>query len=74
MSKILGETKIWGEKVVIADESIGVSQLLGVRARDAPRVCAYDHSVSFWKRNKKSLTDTGQGTTIETIDAFFNSA
>jgi len=37
LSNILGcKPKYWGEKVAITDESTGVSQLLGARARAAP--------------------------------------
>jgi len=39
LSKILGETKIlWEQRVVITDESIGISQLLGEHARAAPQI------------------------------------
>ena len=43
LSKILGEQiKILGEqKVVKSDKCMGVSQLLGARARAAPKVYAY---------------------------------
>jgi len=43
LSKVLGVTKILGwQKVVITDESIGVSQLLGARAQAAlSQVYAY---------------------------------
>ena len=43
LSEILEEqTKIFvgGQKVVMTDECIGVSQLLGARARLSPKVCA----------------------------------
>jgi len=36
-----GQGKILGEKVVKSDKCIGVSQLSGARARDAPKVYAY---------------------------------
>jgi len=40
-SKILGGTKILGEKVSITDEFKGVSKLLGGPARSGPPVYAY---------------------------------
>ena len=33
VKNIMGQTKIWEQRVVITDESVGVSQLLGARAR-----------------------------------------
>ena len=46
LSKILGgQTKILGgQKVVKSDKCMGVSQLLGARARAAPKVYAYGHN------------------------------
>jgi len=37
VKNIWGQPKYWGEGVAITDESIGVSQLLGARARAAPK-------------------------------------
>ena len=40
--KYWGKPKYLGGKVVILDESMGVSQLLGARVRAAPKVYAYE--------------------------------
>jgi len=38
----MGKPKYWvGQKVVKSDKCMGVSQLLGARARAAPKVYAY---------------------------------
>src|SRR6218665_956680 len=48
LSKILvGKPKYWGQKVVKSDKCMGVSQLLGARARAAPQVYAYDRLHSW---------------------------
>jgi len=39
------QSKYWGEEVAITDEIIGVSQLLGIRARVVPQ------SMAYFKRN-----------------------
>jgi len=41
-----GTQKI-GQRVAITDESIGISQLLGARARTAPKVYAYDYKIKL---------------------------
>jgi len=42
LSKVLGEAKIFGrQKVVITDESMGVSRLLGSTCPGCPKVYAY---------------------------------
>jgi len=37
----MGKPKYWGQKVVESDKCMGVSQLLGARARVAPKVYGY---------------------------------
>jgi len=44
VKNIMGKPKYWVEKVVITDESIGVSQLLGARVRAAPKFYAYGNA------------------------------
>ena len=44
LKKILGATKILGEKVAITDETIGISQLLGAQAPAVPPKVTYVYS------------------------------
>ena len=51
LSKILGgQTKIFGgQKEIKSDKCMGVSQLLGARARAAPKVYVYDEKCAILK-------------------------
>ena len=56
VKNIGGKPKYWGEMVVITDENIGFSQLLGARAWAAPqslRLCqqAYCVTKRSWKKH-----------------------